>query len=81
MEPEVLTALVQGLKYIGAGLALIPLGGVGLGIAKIFATLVSESSRNPGMKGQLFTYALIGFALTEATALYALVVAFIILFN
>lgn len=81
MNPETLQAIGTGLQYIAVAIALLPLGAIGAGIAKLFATLLTESSRNPGMKNQLFTYTLIGFALTEATALYALVVAFIMLFS
>jgi F-type H+-transporting ATPase subunit c len=81
METQGLEFIGLGLKYIGIGLALLPLGQVGAGIAKIFTTLLSETSRNPGVKSTLFTYSLIGFALVEATALYALVVAFIMLFS
>ena len=75
-----MTEIMTGLKYIAVGIAMIPLGAVGAGIANVFSTLIQEVSRNPGAKTTLFTYALIGFALTEATALYVLVVAFIMLF-
>lgn len=73
--------IAGGLKYMAVGLAMIALGPVGLGIANIFSTLIAEISRNPANKGLIFTYALIGFALTEATALYALVMGFIMLFS
>ncbi len=73
--------LAIGLKYLAVGLSMIAIGPIGKGIAKIFCTLITEISRNPGAKGKLFTFALIGFALTEATALYVLVVAFIMLFS
>jgi F0F1-type ATP synthase membrane subunit c/vacuolar-type H+-ATPase subunit K len=81
MDAETFRWIAIGLKYVGVGIAMIPIGAVGLGIAKIFATLISEVSRNPGAKNTLFTYALIGFALTEAAALYVLVVAFMVLFS
>jgi F-type H+-transporting ATPase subunit c len=32
------------------------------------------------MKGQLFTYTILGFALTEAIALFSMMMAFLILF-
>jgi len=67
-------------KMIGAGLAVIALAGVGVGIGNIFATLVSSLARNPSARGEVLTLAWIGFALTEAVALYALVIAFIIMF-
>ncbi|MGI4746837.1 MAG: hypothetical protein ACRYGI_17150 [Janthinobacterium lividum] len=67
-------------RYIGAGLAVIALGGVGVGIGNIFAALVSAIGRNPAARPHVFGLGILGFALTEAVALYALVIAFIILF-
>ncbi|MFL1780765.1 ATP synthase subunit c [Candidatus Hepatincolaceae symbiont of Richtersius coronifer] len=73
--------LATGLKYLGVGLCMLPLAAVASSIGKIFSTLVTETSRNPAAKTSLFTYSLIGFALVEAAGLYALVVAFIMLFS
>ena len=67
-------------KSIGAGIAMIALAGVGIGMGTIFAALVSGVARNPGARASVFGLAILGFALTEAVALYALVIAFIILF-
>ena len=71
---------LDAAKMIGAGLAVIGLGGVGAGIGNIFASLVSSVARNPAAKGQVFGLSMLGFALVEAVALYALLIAFIILF-
>ena len=38
-------------------------------------------SRNPSLKQELFRMAILGFALTEAMALFALMMAFLILFT
>ena len=54
-------------KFIGAGLAAIGLIGAGTGIGTIFGSLINAVARNPGQRGQLFTYAILGFALAEAT--------------
>jgi F-type H+-transporting ATPase subunit c len=67
-------------KMIGAGLAVIALAGVGVGIGQIFGSLVTSVARNPAARDRVFGLAILGFALTEAVALYALVIAFIILF-
>jgi len=67
-------------KELGAGLATIALAGVGVGIGYIFAALVNSIARNPTARDNVFGLAILGFALTEAVALYALVIAFIILF-
>jgi F-type H+-transporting ATPase subunit c len=47
----------------------------------VFAALVIGISRNPSLLKQLFTYALLGFALTEAIALFGLMMSFSILFG
>jgi len=72
--------LLQSSKLIGAGLATIGLAGAGAGIGTVFAALVNSMARNPSLQKQLFTYAILGFALTEAIALFALMMAFLILF-
>ncbi len=68
-------------KMIGAGLAAIALFGVGIGIGNIFATLISTVGRNPSVQQRVFPYAIIGFALVEAVGLFALLIAFLILFT
>jgi F-type H+-transporting ATPase subunit c len=73
--------MVTAAKLIGAGLATIPLAGVGVGIGLIFASLVSGVARNPNEKDELFRLAILGFALAEAIALFALRVTFLILFT
>lgn len=72
--------LIQGFKLIGAGLATISLAGAGAGIGSVFAGLMGAAARNPFLINKLFTYAILGFALTEAIALFGLMMAFLILF-
>ena len=72
--------IIQAAQKIGAGLATFGLTGAGLGIGIIFASLISATARNPGLKNDLFRTAILGFALTEAIALFALMFAFLILF-
>lgn len=72
--------LVIAAKYIGAGIALIGLLGAGIGIAIIFAALINGVSRNPSLKDQLFSYLILGIALSEATGLFCLIVSFILMF-
>ncbi|MBM3523835.1 MAG: F0F1 ATP synthase subunit C [Alphaproteobacteria bacterium] len=67
-------------KLIGAGLATIALAGVGIGIGNIFGSYIAGSLRNPAAAPQVFGNVLLGFALTEAIALFALVIAMLILF-
>ena len=72
--------LLQSSKLIGAGLATIGLAGAGVGIGTVFGALVLAVSRNPSLKDELQQLAIFGFALTEAIALFALMIAFLILF-
>lgn len=67
-------------KYIGAGAATIGVAGSGAGIGSVFGSLVIGYSRNPSMKQQLLTYAILGFALSEAMGLFCLMIAFLLLF-
>lgn len=71
---------MQGAKLIGAGCATIALAGAGAGIGIVFGSLITSVARNPSLTKQLFGYAILGFALTEAIALFALMMAFLILF-
>jgi len=67
-------------KYLGAGLATIALAGPGVGIALVFAALINGIARNPSVRATLFTYAILGFALTEAIALFGLMIAFLLIY-
>jgi F-type H+-transporting ATPase subunit c len=72
--------MLESSKLIGAGLATISLAGSGVGIGNVFSGLMLAISRNPYMLKQLFVYAILGFALTEAIALFGLMMGFLILF-
>ena len=52
----------------------------GAGIGTVFGSLVIGYARNPGLKQQLFSYAILGFALSEAMGLFCLMMAFMLLF-
>lgn len=73
--------LLLPAKAIGAGLSTVALLGVGIGIGTIFSSLMQSFARNPFQQQQLFTYAMLGFALTESIALFALLITFLILFT
>jgi F-type H+-transporting ATPase subunit c len=74
-------SLFQGpAKIIGAGLSTFGLAGAGVGIGVVFGSLIIGSSRNPDMAEDLFKTAILGFALTEAIALFALMMSFLMLF-
>ena len=75
--------MLAAAKYIGAGLAAIGLGQKlkGIGIGQIFSSLISSTARNPALRGQLFSFAILGFALAEATGLFALMISFLVLYS
>jgi F-type H+-transporting ATPase subunit c len=68
-------------QLIGAGLSTISLVGSGVGIGVVFGALIIGVSNNPMASRQLFLYAILGFALTEAIALFGLMITFVILFS
>eukprot|EP00090_Calanus_glacialis_P038141 TRINITY_DN665_c0_g1_i1.p1 TRINITY_DN665_c0_g1~~TRINITY_DN665_c0_g1_i1.p1 ORF type:complete len:129 (-),score=29.32 TRINITY_DN665_c0_g1_i1:127-468(-) len=67
-------------KFIGAGAATVGVAGSGAGIGSVFGSLIIGYARNPGLKQQLFSYAILGFALSEAMGLFCLMMAFLLLF-
>lgn len=72
---------IEAAKLVGAGLAVIGLSGVGIGIGNIFASFISSVARNPAARATVFPFTMLGFALVEAVALYALLIAFLVLFG
>lgn len=73
--------LINACKLIGAGAAAIGLGGAGAGIGTIFGSFLIAVSRNPALRDELFKICILGFALTEAMALFSLMMAFLLLFS
>ena len=73
--------ILKGLKAIEAGCTCIGLLVSGIGIGIVFAALINSYAINPKLKNDLFNYALLGFALSEAVGLFALVMAVVILFS
>ncbi len=64
---------------IGAGLAAIGVIGGGIGIGLVGKGLLDALARNPQVSGKAMVYAILGMALAEATSIYALVIAFMLL--
>lgn len=86
-EAEIATTLVSGLSnaalaYVGGGLA-IGIGAMGgaIGIGSIFAKAIESAARQPEALPLVQRLMFIGFALVEAQVLYALLVAFILVFK
>jgi ATP synthase F0 subunit c len=80
MDEAAAIALVTGLKAVGAGLAMIGAVGAGAGVGIVVGGAVQGMARNPDASGMIQTNMILGIAFAEAIAIYALVVALIILF-
>ena len=74
MEPE-------AAKLIGAGLAAIGTGVAAIGVGTLFGNFLSGALRNPSAAQGQFANLIFGFAVTEALGIFALLIAFLLLFT
>lgn len=74
------TDLIAACSALGAGLAMIAMIGVGIGIGFNAGKTVESTARQPEAQGTLLKLMLIGVALTETAGIFALVVAIMLLF-
>ena len=58
-------------KFIGAGAATVGVAGSGAGIGSVFGSLIIGYARNPSLKQQLFSYAILGKYTTITFILYS----------
>lgn len=71
----------EAVKLLAAGLCMgIGALGSGLGEGYIGGQAMAAMARNPQISDKLFTNMIVAIALAESTAIYSLVIAFIILF-
>lgn len=80
MDAEAAALIAGGLKLVGAGLAMTGAIGAGAGVGIVVGGAVQGIARNPDASGAIQTNMILGIAFAEAVAIYALVVALIILF-
>ena len=78
---ELVAGLIMSSRLIGAGMATIGIIGAGIGIGVLFGALLVSLSRNPFMEDKFLRYLFLGFALTEAMGLLAVMMAFLILYS
>jgi len=71
---------LEAAKAIGMGIAAIAMGGAGIGLGNIFGSYLNGALRNPSAAPKVRGDLLLGFALTEAIAIFALLVVVLILF-
>ena len=74
------TELIAAFSALGAGLAMIAMTGVGIGIGYNAGKTVESTARQPEAGGALMRLMLIGVALTETAGIFALVIAIMLLF-
>lgn len=72
---------VSVAKLFAAAIALLPLFGVGLALGKLFSSFIEAVGRNPGAKKDVFQIGMIGAAMTEAIAIFALGVSLLLIFG
>ena len=70
---------MSGLIAIGAGIAVLVGIGAGTGIGIATGKAVEAIARQPEASGKIQTSLLLGAALAEATAIYGLIVAILIM--
>ena len=67
-------------KLIGAGLAAIGTGAAAIGVGNLFGQFLQGALRNPSAADGQFGRLIFGFAVTEALGIFALLIAFLLLF-
>ena len=74
--------MIQAARIIGTGLATTGLIGAGVGIGVVFGALILGVARNPSLRGQPFSYAILGFAFAWSnSAIFLLSNLDLLLFN
>lgn len=71
---------LESAKIIAGAIALLPLLGVGIGLGLIFSSYNNAVGRNPNAAEILDKKFFLTFALTEALAIFALLVSFYLVF-
>ena len=67
----------ENVSHLGGSVTLGGAGiGAGIGVGLVGAKAAEAVGRNPGAFGKVLTVAILGMALAEAIAIYALIMAF-----
>lgn len=69
---------VDSARLIAKGLSTLTMGFSAVGEGYLIGKALEAMGRNPEVEGSLFTKMLIGAAMAESTAIYALVAFFIV---
>lgn len=80
IDAQSMNYIIEAAKYVSLGLICLGIAAVAKGVSSIFTTVITCISRNPNVKKDVTGLAWGGAAITEAIALYALLIAILILF-
>jgi F-type H+-transporting ATPase subunit c len=72
------TETIEAARLLAKGLCTITMGGSGIGEGYLIGKALEAIGRNPEMEGSIFSKMIIGVAMAESTAIYALVAFFIV---
>lgn len=72
--------IADGLKFVGAGIAILTCFGTGIGQGYAAGKAVEAVARNPEVESKIRTMFVIGAAIAESGAIYGLVVSLILIF-
>lgn len=70
----------KGYAFLGAGLAMIGVIGVGAGQGYAAGKAAEAVARNPEAESKIRTMMIVGAAIAESAAIYALIVAILLIF-
>jgi len=71
--------MMSSMVYIGAAICALSMTVAAWGVTQIWTTMITTVGRNPQVKKDVDIYGWAGFAAVEAIALYALVIALVML--
>ena len=77
---EIAIGIILSACALGAGIAMLAGIGPGIGEGQAVASACEAIGRQPEAKGAVTTTMIMGCALAETTGLYALVIAFLLIF-
>ncbi|MDR1235655.1 MAG: F0F1 ATP synthase subunit C [Holosporaceae bacterium] len=71
----------EAARFIGAGMAVLALYGVGMGMSNLFSTWMDSVARNPEAEDKIRGGGMLGFAIVESIGLLSFLIAVLILFK
>lgn len=70
----------KGGAFIGAGIAMVGAASVGAGQGYVAGRACDAIARNPEVESKIKMFLIIGAAVSETAAIYALIISFLLLF-